>query len=350
MLGSLVLSIFFSAAFLWLDVWFVNSPVAPRVNLTPASALKAYGLNLAVVMLFTVLVLHWIARIITRANKVQGETVAQRWFRTVFLTPRYWRGTFQRTMQRRMDRNPLIWLEYRTAWSRVGRFAMIGALIFIESLVIVTPYGMEELPRVHAMFAIAFLVLMAITSATSFQREKENGAFELLLVAPFTELSFISGRLRAVWSYYLPAGISLLLLTLFAFGVGVNGTSWFSSYEPSEAEWAIREARLWAAILSAITIPLVGLYFALRLKHFIPALLATLAVALLGPMFIWQILWLTINFVFEFLPNSSVLLVLTTAADNGRFPFVSITFAIYLALISFFGISVHHRLKTRQFA
>ena len=350
MLAALVLSILFSAAFLWLDVQFLKSPLVPTATLSPASALKAYGLNLAVVILFTILALHWIARIITRTKQAQGETIAQRWFRTVFLTPRYWRGTFARTMQRRMDRNPLIWLEYRTAWSRVGRVAMIGALILIESLVILTPYGMEELPRVHAMFAIAFLVLMAITSATSFQREKENGAFELLLIAPFTELSFISGRLRAVWSYYLPAGIALLLLTLFAFGVGVDGNSWFSSYAPTEGEWALREARIWAAVLSAITIPLVGLYFALRLKHFIPALLATLAIALLGPKFMWEILWQTIIFVLEKLPTSSVLLVLTTAVDNGRFPFVSITFALYLALICFFGVSVHHRLKTRQFA
>ena len=350
MLWSLVLAICFSVTFLWLDVQFMRRSFFPNGNLSPAGTLRMFALNLLVVGFATTVILGWIAWMIKRTKQEQSESVAQRWFRHVFLTPRYWRGTFLRSMRRRMDRNPLIWLEYRTAWSRVGRTAMIGALILIESLVILTPHGMEELPRVHALFAVAFLVLMAITSATSFQREKENGAFELLLVAPFTEFSFISGRLRAVWSYYLPAAISLLLLVVFAMGVGVNGDSWYSSYEPSQAEWALQEARVWSAILSAVAIPIVGLYFALRLKHFIPALLATLAVALFGPMLIWEIVRISATFLYLKLPDSSALMLLYEGLNNGRFQFVWGTFAIYTLLICFFGFSVHHRLKTRQFA
>src|SRR5687767_3501999 len=172
MLGALVLAISFSATFLWLDVQFMRSSFKSNLNLSQASMFQMFALNLLVVGFAAILILGWIAWMIKRTKQEQSEPVAQRWFRNVFLTPRYWRGTFQRTMQRRMDSNPLIWLEYRTAWSRVGRTAMIGALIFMESMVIASPYGMEELPRLHAIFALAFLVFMAITSATSFQREK----------------------------------------------------------------------------------------------------------------------------------------------------------------------------------
>ena len=87
MLAALVLSLFFSGAFLWLDVLFVNSSALPGVNLNPASGVKTYGLNLLFVILVTILILHWIARLLTSTKQTQCETAAQRWFRTVFLTP-----------------------------------------------------------------------------------------------------------------------------------------------------------------------------------------------------------------------------------------------------------------------
>ena len=67
-------------------------------------------------------------------------------------------------------------------------------------------------------------------------------------------------------------------------------------------------------------------------------------------MLMWQILGIVINFIFQILPDWSALIMLGNALGNGRFPFVSATFAIYLLLICFFGISLYHRLKARQFA
>jgi ABC-type transport system involved in cytochrome c biogenesis permease component len=50
--------------------------------------------------------------------------------------------------------------------------------------------------------AFALALVMGFTAASTFRKERECGALELLLVAPFSEMQLIMGRLCAVWSYY----------------------------------------------------------------------------------------------------------------------------------------------------
>ena len=46
---------------------------------------------------------------------------------------------------------------------------------------------------------------LAMSAAGSFRRERESGVLELLLVSPLGEGDIISGRLRGLWSQFLPA-------------------------------------------------------------------------------------------------------------------------------------------------
>ena len=46
---------------------------------------------------------------------------------------------------------------------------------------------------------------MAITGAISFWRDREKGTLELLLITPMSEWRIVWGRLRGIWSRYLPA-------------------------------------------------------------------------------------------------------------------------------------------------
>jgi hypothetical protein len=115
----------------------------------------------------------------------------------------FWKETFRRTMNRRMRTNLLVWLEYRSAWSRSGRWLIVAAIIVWESYLIERA-SLRSLGsyQIYILFVVALLV--SITAANSFQSDRESRAFELLLVAPFTENTLLRGRIRAVWSYYRP--------------------------------------------------------------------------------------------------------------------------------------------------
>jgi ABC-type transport system involved in multi-copper enzyme maturation permease subunit len=196
--------------------------------------------NTALVLFLATAAVLALGRVLEKRRLKEGASVRQIWFRRIFLTPRFWKGFFRQTMSRRMDRNPLIWLEYRTAWSRSGRWVLCGALILIESYgMLVSPLD-REFMGLQAPASFILLLLLALSAASSFQKERESGAFELLLVAPFTERSLVEGRLQAVWSYYWPVAACL--------------------------------------------------YFALRLKSFLPILTGTVFVGLLAPLYLWDIL------------------------------------------------------------
>ena len=304
--------------------------------------------NAVVAIIIALLVLRVSARIISRKRVQEGESKRSTKFRRVFLTPKFWKGAFNRSMCRRMDSNPLIWLEYRTAWSRVGRIAMVGAVILIESWMLLTLDTMRlpELDSLHRATAVILLVVLGITSASSFQREKENGAFELLLVAPFTELSLLGGRLRAVWSYYFPVAATLVLLSIITVTTGLSREEYYSSTFGVQAEptgWA----QSLALACAAITIPIAGLYFTLRLKHFITTLIATLFVGLVAPVIFSQILPLSLILISEALPVGLDLYL--GSFRDGSFPYVHTTIAVHVLLSVMLFLKTVDGFRTRSF-
>jgi ABC-type transport system involved in multi-copper enzyme maturation permease subunit len=346
--GALFLAIAFSITLLWLDVVILYAVVfRGKLATTPSDAVVAIA-NIVVILLLTPLLLLGIARILSRQKAKAGPSARSLWFRNVFLTPRFWRRRFQRTMSLRMDRNPLIWLEYRTAWSRVARSILVGALILCESLVImVEPHG---IPEFHRNAALVLLGLLAVTASMSFQREKENGAFELLLVAPFTETSLISGRLRAVWSYYAPVWFAFALLVAVTQAQGFDwyDTDPYSSFgDPYGYSRAV--ATVVSLVLSTLTIPIAGLYFALRLKHFLPAVLATAFAGFVVPMFLPGFVSGFLDFLCGTFGNPMWALFVVEPYRNGSFPYTSTAFALHTSIAVIFAFAIHSRLKARTF-
>jgi hypothetical protein len=280
------------------------------------------------------------AESIDLTRKRAGETARQVWFRKVFLTPRYWSAWFRRSMRSKMDANPLIWLEYRTAWSRSGRWMLLAALIFAESYVLAVE------PLQHLYFALqpaaafAILLVLSVTAASSFLREKESGAFELLLVAPFTERSLLGGRLRAVWSYYWPHGAMLLLFV--GIGIFLNGSVLYNLDFDGETIWV---ARFLSLGLSAITIPVLGLYFALRMRSFLATVAATVLAGLFGPLYVWQFLTRLAWYANLHLDNWF----LPAIFDPGTFPYINATLATHVLLVFIFSLKAHELLRSRRF-
>jgi hypothetical protein len=136
------------------------------------------------------------------------------------------------------------------------------------------------------MFFQAFLgliisLLVGVTSAGSFKVEKESGALELLLVAPLNQNAIIKDRIKAVWAYYKP-----LVLTWAAFLWFVAANFPSASYSYS----GMIGGTVLSTFLSMYTLPLAGLYFALRLKSYLGILLATLLAGAILPLFGW--IWL----------------------------------------------------------
>ena len=246
------------------------------------------GLGLVSILLLGSAIL-FCARKVAQHSEFAGETKRQAAFRQNFLTPVIWRSTFRRFMSRSLDRNPFIWLEYRTAWARAARFAMVLLLVIVETAILMELPDRFEFLGAHFFILFVLLAFLTLKSSSSFQREKESGAFELLLVTPLTEIEIVRGRLWAVASYYWPV---LLLLAL----TGGYGLHWTQSpyYQEAQLSAAVNFTSLCGSLFS---VPVSGLFFALRHRNFLPALLWTAGVAVLLPLCVWAafngLLWYT---------------------------------------------------------
>jgi ABC-type transport system involved in cytochrome c biogenesis permease component len=154
------------------------------------------------------------SRKIAEHSEFAGETKRTAAFRKRFLTPIVWRDSFRKSMRERLDRNPFVWLEYRAAWARAARWAMVLGVIVAETRLFMALPELEDFLVAHFYLVLLLVLFMTFKCASSFQREKESGAFELLLVTPLTERRILGGRLQAVASYY-----SLAVVTLVACAV-----------------------------------------------------------------------------------------------------------------------------------
>ena len=143
----------------------------------------------------------------------QGEppSAAWRWFQKVFLTPFIWRAFFDRWIRRKLESNPIGWLEQRRWTGRTAIAAWLAVIISLY-LVMLEDVGLYRRYSTEIQSAMAWMLALslAVSAAGSFRRERELGVMELLLVTPLTERDIAWGRLRGLWEQFLPA-IGLLL-------------------------------------------------------------------------------------------------------------------------------------------
>jgi ABC-type transport system involved in multi-copper enzyme maturation permease subunit len=197
------------------------------------------------------------------------------WLQRTFCTPVLWLVFFRRWMRRKLERNPIGWLEQRTWSGRLVTWAWFAVLVSIYSAVFTDRYFFDSANGMQKVLAWLLAGTMAASAAGSFRRERETGVLELLLVSPLGERRIISGRLGGLWSQFFPS--TGLLLGVWAYS---------STFLPSGGD-----AQAFVFFLAAfVTVPLCGLYFSLRCRTFLPAFLATMAVALVLPLVIAPVL------------------------------------------------------------
>ena len=110
----------------------------------------------------------------------------------------------------------------------------------------------------------------------------------LLLVAPLKEDAIIFDRIKAIWAYYKP-----LFLTWAAFLWFVAMNFPYSTFSPLGS---LIGGTLLSTLLSMYTLPLAGLYFAMRMKSYLSILLATLLTGAILPLFSW--IWIKGTFAY----------------------------------------------------
>jgi ABC-type transport system involved in multi-copper enzyme maturation permease subunit len=207
----------------------------------------------------------------SRTRRVWQEvppSKAQLWWEKTFCTPIFWLAFFRSWMRRKLERNPVGWLEQRRWTGRLVTWGWLAVVISIYSAVLTDRYFLRSSSSIQNTMAWLLTGSLAMTAASSFRRERETGVMELLLVSPLGEAEIIWGRLRGLWGQFLPA-FGLLL------GIWAYFSALLSHHEDT--------GKIFVHAISFLTLPVVGLYFSLRCGNFIAAFLFTLAVGLLAP-------------------------------------------------------------------
>lgn len=235
-----------------LEMWRpgIGVPITVLAPLALHSVLAVIGL----LVLFASIVFSGIR--IRNSWKEEPPSARMKEFQKTFLKPVVWVGFFKRWMQRKLDKNPIGWLEQRRWSGRMTSWVWFAVIVTFYSVFLGERNFMRDYGEIEDLMAWLLCVTMAAVSAASFRRERENGVLELLLVSPLKAREIVHGRLRGLWAQFLPACLGMLLLWLFTVSIFSHST-----YNPR----AYREyARIWFFAISFATIPAVGLYFSLR--------------------------------------------------------------------------------------
>ncbi len=247
------------------DYWSVCTARAGNLN----QLLWVLGLTTIGCWLGLLLAL-WAAGARTRrAWGGQPPSCWQVWLERTLCTPVLCRSFFRRWMRRKLEHNPIGWLEQRTWSGRLVTWGWVAVLVSVDSAILTDRFFARVANPMQEAMAWLLTASMAASAAGSFRRERETGMLELLLVSPLGENRIILGRLGGLWSQFLPA--ASLALAVWAY---------ISTFLPS-----IGDVRALLFFLAAfLTVPVFGLYFSLRCRHFSMAFFSTVVVGLVLPL------------------------------------------------------------------
>lgn len=194
--------------------------------------------------------------------------------RRKLLTPRFLSGLLRRRLTRTLELNPIGWLHQRTPQARMVKLGWFLAVILGESIALSERsrgWDFSNLLIAHYLLALALLGGMAFSAAASFRHERENGAFELLLVTPISVFQLIRGRLVGIWMQFLP-GICLL-------GV-IQAITNIWKMAPDKGNDI--EVFFLGCV---VTVPVVGLWFSMQRRGLLASGLLTCFVSVILPAF-----------------------------------------------------------------
>ncbi len=211
-----------------------------------------------------------------RVWQEEPPSLLRLWWQDTFCRPVIWLSLFRRWMRRKLERNPIGWLEQRTWTGRLVTWTWLAVIISLYSAVLTDRTFFRTYNAIQERMGWLLAGSIALCAAGSFRRERETGVLELLLVSPLGERRIISGRLRGLWGQFLPA-----------FGLLLGVWVYFGTLMPVDRDPGV----VIFFALTLLTVPVIGLYFSLLCRNFITAFLATLVVGLVMPFFLPALLF-----------------------------------------------------------
>lgn len=257
--------------------FFRGTMIRPTVRATLLTPTQWAVCSLVVSMLVFTSVIVFAARRLKATWQDKPPTTAQIRIQKVFVRPRFFTRLLQWSNRRQLTRNPVGWLQQYSWQARLIKWGWCLLIVVVCSLATRNVDDWLEMLKVFVMLSMAFCAV------SSFQREKETGALELLLVTPLRERQIILGRLGGVWSQFFPAFLLSTALWLYMESALMRGYN--------------REASILMSLLrdtlNFAFMPVVGLYYAMRMKNVVAAWLVTCGLwwvlpAVLG----WGLTWI----------------------------------------------------------
>jgi ABC-type Na+ efflux pump permease subunit len=232
-----------------------------------------------------------------------------------YCTPIFQRR-FARSARRKLDRNPIAWLQQYSWKARVGKWVL--CLVFVLAATVLVCVDHQDYSDFGATTGRLLLLTVAagmtFAGINSFAEEKRSGALELILVTPIPVNQIIFGRVLGVWKQFLPAALMLAF-----FDAACLWFNWNLRSDPVYHVHFLRDHlpdRL-LVVCGFITLPVFALYFTLRFKNSILAAGLTWT-ALLSPILLLMPLdrlasfpwlnpvWLYYTYYFDYTPGLPV--------------------------------------------
>jgi hypothetical protein len=239
----------------------------PQILLAIGMAVVISGAALALAVLFA-------ANRIRRSWRDEPPSARVLQMQKVLCEPVVGVKFLQRWMRRKLERNPIGWLEQRRWSGRLVTWAWFAIIISVYSAVLSDRNFFRGSGDMQGLMGWLLAISMAASAAGSFRRERETGVLELLLVSPLSARQIISGRLRGLWGQFLPATVTLLGIWAYFISIFHSGHQYSLDDEM---------LKVWFFAVSFLVIPVIGLHFSVHCRHFISALLLTLGFAFVVP-------------------------------------------------------------------
>lgn len=305
------------------DAWNVWTGTLPTIKVTQ---LLSVVVQSAVVALLALAAAVWIAAWRVRGSwQEEPPSARAQQIDRVLFQPVLWVSFLKRWMRSKLERNPIGWLEQRRWSGRLVVWTWLAIIISVQTLALTDPGFFRNYRSWSEFMAWMLTFSMAASAAGSLRRERETGVLELLLVSPLTTRQLISGRLRGLWGQFLPS-IVLLLGVWF----------YFQNLLPNRERGT---AQIWFFLVTYSVLPVVGLYFSVRSRHFITAFVFTLAMVIATPVLLTGV----VKFAFALMIGRSAYFGMF---GQDAYPAIIL---IQLILAGEFGKKLHHRLETRSF-